>query len=383
MDHLPRVVVIGYGNAGRSFHSYLVGLTPGLELYGACARNPETRARIREERDCKVYGSFDEVLADPNVDLVVLATPSHLHAEGAIQAMRAGKHVVTDKPAACTTAEFDQMVAVSQETGRVLSVFHNRRWDGDYFTVRRIMQEGRIGRVTRIEMNWAFCRMPAGWRGVAETAGGRVYDLGSHMIDQLCLLFPQAITSVYAKLQYESADHNVESDAVIIVNFEDNATGIVQTGGISHIDKPRFYLAGLDGTFVKYGVDPQEVVMKVGDIDAAVELPELYGQLKAADSPETETIPTIPGRWRSYYEAVAAEIADGAAAAVPLDTVRRTMRVLDAAFESARTGQVVQMHESGDDAVKAAAELAVLALPVDDIATMKTELAPSASGSMT
>ncbi len=342
----PRTVVIGYGNAGRSFHSYLIRLTPGLELAGVCSRSPATRERIVADQGCRAYESFDQVLADPDVDLVVLATPSNLHAEQATAALKHGKHVVTDKPMCRSLAECDAMIATAERVGKILSVFHNRRWDGDYRTVRELMASGRLGDVRRIEMAWAAARMPGGWRGTAEALGGRIYDLGSHMIDQLCQLFPQRVTSVYAKLQYDSPEHDVESDAVMVVGFEDGATGVVSTGAVTFAPKPRFYVTGPGGTYVKYGVDPQEAAMKAGDIDAAREPEELFGVLnttgKAADD---QIIPTLAGRWRCYYEDLAACLAGAAPNPVPLPSVRRTMAVLTAVFESHRTEQVVRVTE--------------------------------------
>ena len=126
-----RVAVIGYGFAGRCFHSYLIGLAPGLELRGIASRSAETRDKIRAERACHAYESFEQVLADGEVDLVVLATPNSTHCEMACAALEAGKHVVTDKVMCLNTAEADRMIDTASRTGRMLSVFQNRRWDGD------------------------------------------------------------------------------------------------------------------------------------------------------------------------------------------------------------------------------------------------------------
>ena len=141
----PRVAVIGYGFAGRSFHSYLVSITPGLKLHGVASRSPETRKRIESERGCKAYTTFEEVLADPEVDLVVLATPNATHCNLAVKASEAGKHVVTDKVAALNLAEFDSMAAAAQKSGKLLSVFQNRRWDGDFLTLKQLIAEGKLG----------------------------------------------------------------------------------------------------------------------------------------------------------------------------------------------------------------------------------------------
>lgn len=335
----PRAVVIGYGFAGRSFHSYLISLVPGLELHGIASRDAATRARIVAERGCKAYESFEQVIADPEVDLVVLATPNQNHAEFSIRAMQAGKHVVTDKVMALNLAECDRMIATARECGVMLSVFQNRRWDGDYLTLRQAMQNGELGEVRWLEMAWDRFGAPGGWRGQAEMGGGRFYDLGAHLADQLAMLFPQAIQSVYCRMHHDFPDSDVESQAMIVVSFADGCTGVCDLSSQSAISKPRFYARGTHATWIKYGLDPQEEAMKAGDIDAAREDPQNYARLN--DNRTERIIPTLPGRWRSYYENIADVLTQGAALAVKPEEVRRSIAILDAALCSAHNGQVV------------------------------------------
>lgn len=338
----PRVVVIGYGYAGRNFHSYLVGLTPGLTLRGVASRNPEVRARIVTERGCRTYDTFASVLADPDVDLIVLATPNHTHAELAVQALAAGKHVVTDKVMCLNTAECDRMLAASAKAGKLLSVFQNRRWDGDFLTVKKLIADGQLGRVRRLEMAWSGFGMWGGWRGRRAAGGGKLYDLGAHLADQLCQLLPQPIVSVYARLQYDSPDHDVESDAVVVVGFADGATAVIETSSICAIPKPRFYVTGSGGTFVKHGLDPQEPAMNRGEIDAAREEPATYGRFH--DGKQEVAVPTVSGRWRSFYENVADALAGKAELAVKPQDVRRSIVLLEAAFASAASGEVARVN---------------------------------------
>lgn len=335
----PRAVVIGYGYAGRSFHSYLISITPGLLLHGVASSDPAKREQLERERSCKAYHSFDEVLADPAVDLVVLATPNDLHAPFAIRAMEAGKDVVTDKPMCITLAEADAMVATAERTGRLLSIFQNRRWDGDFLTVQKLIADGTLGNVRWVEMAWQRWGVPRGWRGEAVQGGGRLYDLGAHLLDQLLQLFPQPITGVYCRTHYDFPDHNVESHALITLHFADGATGVCDLSSLSAITKPRFHIFGDKGTFIKYGLDPQEDAMRAGQIDAALDLPESYG--KFHDGVTETTIPTVPGRWRGYYENVRDALTGKAELAVKPQEVRRVMAVFDAAWRSAQSGQVV------------------------------------------
>ena len=134
-----RAVVVGYGFAGRDFHSYLIGITPGLDLHGIFVQNEERRARAARDRpDARLYDAFDAVLADGDVDLIVLATPSATHADLAVRAMNAGKHVVTDKVICLSLADCDRMIEAARRNDVLLSVFQNRRWDGDFLTLRSL-----------------------------------------------------------------------------------------------------------------------------------------------------------------------------------------------------------------------------------------------------
>lgn len=340
-----RAAVIGYGYAGRCFHSYLIGLAPGLELHGIASRNPETRARIRAERGCRAYESFEAVIEDADVDLVVLATPHHLHAPHALQAMDAGKHVVTDKPMCLTLAECDDMIAAARRNGVLLNVFQNRRFDGDYLTNRKLMEDGELGDVKWIEAAWQKFGPSRGWRATAAMGGGKLYDLGAHLVDQLCMLFPQAVQSVYCRMHYDYPEIDIESEALLVIGFEGGKTGVCDFSMMAAISKPRFYVRATKGTFRKYGFDPQEGAMCAGDIDAAVNAPETYGILH--DGTAERAIPTVPGRWRDYYENISAVLNDGAEPVVRLAEVRREIAILGAAFRSARSGEVVRLHIPG------------------------------------
>lgn len=337
----PRAVVIGYGFAGKCFHSYLIGITPGLTLHGVASRDAATRARVVAERGCRAYASFDEVLADPEVDLVVLATPNSTHCALAVQALDAGKHVVTDKVMCLTLDECDRMIAAAQASGKMLNVFQNRRWDGDYLTLRQLIADGRLGDPRWIEMAWQGFGAWGGWRGQAAMGGGKLYDLGAHLIDQLVMLFPQAIERVYCRMHHDLSVTDTESQALVVIEFAGGATGVCDTSSLAAIPKPRFHAFGTGGTFLKYGVDPQEAAMIAERIDDAVEDPARYGRF--SDGKTEETVPTLPGRWRSYYENIRDVLTGAAEPRVRLCEVRRAIAVLDAAFTSAREQRVVEV----------------------------------------
>jgi scyllo-inositol 2-dehydrogenase (NADP+) len=340
----PRVVVVGYGYAGRCFHAYLVGLADQLQLCGVVHRRPETRAQIQSQLGVRAFARFEEVLADPAVDLVVLATPNDLHAPQAIQALEAGKHVVTDKPMCLSVAEADAMIGASRRIGRLLSVFQNRRWDGDFLTLRRVMAEGLLGEVFYMELCWAQYGVPRGWRRQQAHGGGRFMDLGEHLIDQALQLVPGPVERVYARFFDRGWETDVEDHALCLLGFASGVEVQVTTSSLARRPRPRWYVMGTKGTLIKEGLDPQERAMVAGQIDAAREEPAQYPRLwvETAGRSSEVVLETLPGRWRSFYENIAEAIQDPDKLAVRPESVRRVVAVIEAARASAASGQAVK-----------------------------------------
>ena len=340
-----RTAVVGYGRWGRLCHVPLIQSAPGLELAGVVSGDPAKREQICSTLDCRAYATFNEVLADDGVDAVVLATPNDTHADYTVRALEAGKHVVTDKPMCLSLDECDRMIAAAQRSGKLLTVFQNRRRDGDFLTLQSLIAEGALGDVRWIEMAWQSFSPPGGWRGRVEQGGGRFFDLGAHLIDQMLLLFPGKVESVYCRMHHDFPNSEVESEAFIVLGFEGGATGICDMSSLAAISKPRFYARGTVGTFIKSGLDPQEAALMKGDIDAAVENPETYGRLseKQGDKQGQRVVPTQPGRWRDFYENFAQAAAGEAEPIVTLDEARLLMAVFDAGLRSAREGQVMRL----------------------------------------
>ncbi|MCC7262202.1 MAG: Gfo/Idh/MocA family oxidoreductase [Candidatus Latescibacteria bacterium] len=339
-----KVVVVGYGFAGRCFHTYLVGLASQLQLYGVVSSRPEARVQIQSQLGVKVFARFEEVLADPAVDLVVLATPNDLHASQAIQALEAGKHVVTDKPMSLSTAEADAMIAASRKSGRLLSVFQNRRWDGDFLTVRQVMAEGLLGEVFSMELCWGQYGLPRGWRSQQQHGGGKFMDLGAHLLDQALQLVPGPVEWVYARFFAQGWQTDVEDHALCLLSFASGVEVQICTSSLARRPRPRWYVMGTKGTLIKEGVDPQERAMIAGQIDAAREEPAQYPRLwvETAGRSSEVVLEPVPGRWRSYYENIAEAINDPAKLAVTPESVRRVMALIEAARASAASGQAVR-----------------------------------------
>lgn len=340
MEHAPRVVVVGYGRWGRYCHCYLVRSTPGLTLHGVVSADAGKREAIAAEQHCRTYATLDEALQDEAVDLVVLATPNSTHAAQAVAALQAGKHVLTDKVMCLDLAQCERMIAAAQRHDRLLTVFQNRRLDGDFLTLQGLIQAGELGDVRWLEMAWQGFGIWGGWRGQAAMGGGKIYDLGAHLLDQILVLCPEAVTGVYCRTHHDLTERDIESEGFLLLTFASGRTAVVDLSSLAAVQKPRFYIRGTLGTFVKSGLDPQEKALMAGDIDSAVEPESQYGRLHTRDG--DRLVSTVPGRWRSFYENLRDVLTAGATPLVTLPQARRMMAVLDAAKRSASSGQVIR-----------------------------------------
>ena len=337
--------VVGYGYAGRCFHSYLIDRTEGLNLYAVASRDPERRARAQAEYRVRTYPTLDELLQDSGVDLVVLATPHDVHARLAIQAMDAGKHVVVDKVMCMNAREADEMIRDRDRNNVVLSVFHNRRWDGDYLTVRKVLSEGLIGMPFLFEVGIVRYSRPGGWRSERARAGGLLFDWGAHLVDQALQLVDSEVDTVFCDAQHRRWCVDIESHVKLLIRFRNGVLYVVEISNLARADKPRWYVLGELGALVKTGLDPQEAAMVAGDIDAAVEDPAHYARVttEIRGMPCEMRIPTLRGDWKVYYRNLADVLLRGADLAVKPEEIRRDMLVIDAAMRSAETGASVQL----------------------------------------
>ena len=333
-----RVGLIGYGLAGASFHAPLIGAVAGLRL--ASIVTSRAAAVARDWPEATVVGDAHAVLADPAIDLVVIATPDQLHAPLAQAALIAGKHVVIDKPFVTDPADGAALIALADAHGLTLSAFHNRRWDSDFLTVRAVLAQGYLGDVALAELRWDRFRpaIKPGWR---ETQGaGLLNDLGPHLLDQALYLFgaPEALTADLATQRAKAATE----DYFEITLFYGERRVIVSAATLLAQPRPRFALHGSGGSFVKYGIDPQEAVLRAGlpptTPGFGEDSPEDYGTLTAADG-AVRRVPSDRGDWRRYYAGVVAAIADGTSPPVPAHEALAVMDLIALARRSAREGR--------------------------------------------
>ncbi|MFJ1736255.1 Gfo/Idh/MocA family oxidoreductase [Streptomyces sp. NPDC088254] len=349
-----RVGLIGYGLAGSVFHAPLIAATEGLSLDTVVTSDPERQAQARAEfPDVRVTATPDALLARAGeLDLVVIASPNKTHVPLATAALEAGLPVVVDKPIAGTAAQARALAALAEERSLLLSVFQNRRWDGDFLTLRKLLDEGALGDVYRFESRFERWRPQpkGGWRESGDPAeiGGLLYDLGSHVVDQALALFGP-VASVYAESDVRRPGAEADDDTFIALTHTGGVRSHLHVSATTAQLGPRLRVLGSSAGYVKYGLDPQEAALREGLRPGAGwgEEPEsLWGRIGAGESPLTgggSPVPTLPGDYPAYYAKVARALIDGGPNPVTALEAAAALDVLEAARRSARDGVVVSL----------------------------------------
>lgn len=336
-----RVALIGYGYAGRTIHAPLIRAAEGLELaLIASSRPDDVQADLPGMR---VVSDYDAAVADPDIDMVVVATPNDSHAMFAHLALDAGKHVVIDKPFALSVAEGESIIAHAERMGMLLSVFHCRRWDSNHLTFQALRP--RLGDLYQVALRYDRWRpvVRDRWRERSGPGSGVWFDLGSHLVDQALTLFgaPDWIEADIAA-QRPGAQTDDYFHAVLAYG---PLRVILHSSMMTTINGPAIEAQGALGGWVKYGMDTQEEMLKAGRTpgdDGWGEDPGV-SVLRLHNSDLTEAPPTLPGGYLGYYEAIAAAIRDGAANPVPAQDALNVMRILEAGFLSAREGRRIRL----------------------------------------
>jgi len=344
---MVNAAVVGYGYAGRSFHSYLIGLAEGMNLYAISTRDPERQKAASEQHpEARIYPSLDELLADDKVDLVVMATPHDTHRDLAVKAMDAGKNVVTDKVMCMNAQEAKDMIEASERNNVMLSIFHNRRWDWDYLTVKKVIEDGLLGEPYLFEVAIIGYGKPGGWRGVKARSGGILYDWPAHFVDQALQLVPAKVDRVFCDIKYRDKwDVDIGNYANLLICFSNDVLYQIEICNLGAIRKPRWYVLGDMGGLIKYGLDPQEGPMREGNIDAAEEDPANRAQVTTFVSGrrEEKVIDSVRSSWKSYYQNISDVLNKGAELAVKPEEAYNAMLVYDAAMKSAEIGEAVKL----------------------------------------
>ncbi len=344
------VGLVGYGMAGRSLHAPLIQAAPGLELAAVVSRQAE---RVQADHpEVEVLSKAAQLFARRDIDLVVIATPNDTHFPLAKAALTAGRHVVIDKPFSVTASEARLLKSQADGAGRLLSVFHNRRWDSDFLSLKALLEEGTLGRVVALESRFDRFR-PAvtdRWRDHHKPGGGIWYDLGPHLLDQVRQLFgmPKAVLLELATSR-EGAE--VDDDFLALLEY-DRLRVTLQASSLVAEPTPRFRVHGTRGSFVKYGVDPQEAWLKAGLAPTSGWGVDVSPGTLTLDTGEGETLalttreaPMVAGDYPAFYAGIAAALLEGAPPPVTSESALEVMTLLETGLDSYRQGRWVKLKD--------------------------------------
>jgi predicted dehydrogenase len=329
------VGLVGFGLAGRAFHAPVIRAVPGLRLAAILQRSGNEAAE--KYPDVRIVRSVEELLAMREVRLVVIATPNDTHYSLARTCLEAGRDVVVDKPFTTTLEEAKSLVQFAKETRRLLTVYQNRRYDGDFAAIRKLVEEGTLGRIVRFETNYDRYRpqlKPGAWRETKRAGSGILFDIAPHLIDHALVLFglPEAVTAD-VRIEREGA---IADDAFdIMLHYPRGMRAVLRSSIQAAAPRPRFVVHGTQGSFVKQTFDPQENNLRHGKIptDAAwgAEPEENWGVLTAAaaDGVAQRRIPSSDCDYRDYYANVRDALLGKGTLAVTPEWSLNVMRLLE------------------------------------------------------
>jgi scyllo-inositol 2-dehydrogenase (NADP+) len=345
-----RVGLIGYGLAGTAFHAPFITTTPGLELSVVVTSDATRQAQARAAHPgVEVLAAAEPLWQQPRrVDLVVIATANVAHAPLAQSAIAAGIPVLVDKPLATSAANARALVMDAERARVPLTVFQNRRWDGDVRTLRKLLADGALGEPVRFESRFERWRLEArtGWRGSADPnqAGGLLVDLGSHLIDQALWLFgPPA--DVYAELDRRRTGSEVDDDAFVAITHASGVRSHLWMSILASQRGPRLRVLGTKASYVKFGMDVQEDALRRGETPGAArwgeEAESNWGML--GDDEHRHAVPTFRGDYGAFYRSLADALVSGGPMPVNPNDAVMTIDVIEAARSSAAERRVVAL----------------------------------------
>ena len=333
-----RFAVVGYGLGGSAFHAPFIATTPGLELAAIVTGNEKRqRQAAHAYPGVRVVDDVEQLWrSDAGLDAVAISTPNRTHVPIALAAIEAGLHVVVDKPLAPSVTEAGRVADAARRRGTVVVPFQNRRWDGDFLTLRRLLADGALGTPLRFGSSFERWRPMAsgGWRERAapEEAGGLLFDLGSHLIDQALVLFGP-VREVYAQRDRRRPGVDADDDTFVALTHASGVRSHLFMSAIAAQPAPRFRVLGTTAAYVKWGLDVQEDALRAGarpgGADWGMELPDRWGTLGAGD--DIRRVPTERGNYGAFYAAVASAIRGESPPPVAIADAIATLEIIEAA----------------------------------------------------
>lgn len=348
-----RVGLIGFGLAGQAFHAPMIRGVRGVEL--ACILERHTDHAKRKYPEVRVARSLDEMLSDPSIQLCVIATPNDSHFSYAQACLEAKRHVVVDKPFTTTMKEAQQLVALAADRKRLITVYQDRRWDGAFLTVKKLIHSGGLGAVAEYEARFDRFRLdpkPDAWRERADfPASGVLWDLGPHLIDGALVLFGEP-ESISATALCQRPTSTVDDAFDVFMQYPRTRVSL-RARIIAYAPGPHLLIHGTEGSFIKFGMDPQEEILRSPNCPDGLdwgagwgeEPQERWGTLSRVNEPPRK-IETERGDYRGFYANVRDAIENNAQLDVTPEQALRTMRALLLAHKSSREGRVVRWDEA-------------------------------------
>ncbi|MDR1344422.1 MAG: Gfo/Idh/MocA family oxidoreductase [Tannerellaceae bacterium] len=337
-----------YGMSGAVFHAPFLDIHPMFAIHTIVERTSDNAHKRYPY--VRIVRSYDDMLDDPDIQLVIVNTPDVTHYEFTRRALVAGKHVIVEKPFVFTVAEGEALIALAEEKGLMLAVYQNRRWDGDFLTIRQILQSGVLGRVVEFQSSYQRYRnyiQPDTWKEKADRRVGLTYNLGSHMIDQAVTLFgiPKA---VYADIDSLRKDSEVDDFYHIQLIYEKLKVSL-RASYLVREEVPRYYIHGTQGSYVKCGLDPQEEMLKAGISPGinnwGAEKESAWGVLNTEIKGMhfRGKIETLRGNYAAFYNTIYQAFLDGTPPPTIASAVLPVIRIIEAAFQSAEDRKAIDI----------------------------------------
>jgi scyllo-inositol 2-dehydrogenase (NADP+) len=334
------VGLIGFGLAGRYFHAPVIRAVEGLRLAAILQRTSDSAAQTYP--DMRLVRTVDELLSIDSLRLIVIATPNQSHFPLAKHCLEAGRHVVVDKPFTTTVAEAVELVHLAKQRDRILTVYHNRRFDADFHALRQLASTGELGRIVRFENTYDRFRplaKPGAWREKPGPGSGVLFDLAPHLIDQAFMLFgePLALT---ADIRVERPSFSTDDAFDLLLHYHQGARALLRATMLAATPRPRFVVLAEKGSFLKRDFDPLETTLRQGHVPPAgtswvLEKEGNWGELTQLNGAATTTrkIPSF-GDWRDFYSNLRDAILGRLAPLVTPQQALNVMLALELALES-------------------------------------------------
>jgi predicted dehydrogenase len=343
--------LLSYGMSGSVFHAPLLNAHPDFHLHTIVERTKS--ASKYSYKNVHVVKSVEAAINDPLIELVIVNTPVHLHYEHAKAALEAGKHVVVEKPFTANIEQAIELNKIAKKQNRILTVFHNRRWDSDFLSVKKVLDKNWLGQIKEVEIHFDRYRpvVEKSWKEDCNLPGtGSLYNLGSHLIDQALCLFGMP-NALFADTNILRPDASVV-DYFVVMLFYDTFNVILKSSYLVKLPPPKWQIHGTHGSLLRSGIDPQEEALKNGEIPGSPfwgiekvqkgELNKLVYYNEAEEKEISKVPPKVAGNYSMFYTLLSKCFNGGAPPVDPWDAAR-VIFLIELIMKSAERGEVIEV----------------------------------------